>query len=91
VKYVELGNEFCLSDADYVSAFPAARDYGKAVAADVKALHKAFPGVLVAAVGSLGTSSARAAGWNAGMLKEATGGGKPEAVTLHDHPAYDKT
>jgi hypothetical protein len=91
VKYVELGNEFYLSRADYRKAFPTAGDYGKAVAADVKALHKAFPGVLVAAVGSSGTGSARAAGWNAGMLEEATGAGQPDAVTLHDHPAYDQS
>jgi len=89
VKYVELGNEFYLPMADYIKAFPTAAAYGKAVAADVKALHKAFPGVLVAAVGSSGTASARAVGWNAGMLKVATGAGKPDAVTLHDHPTFD--
>jgi hypothetical protein len=44
VRYVELGNEFYLSRADYVRKFPTAEDYGNAVAADVKALHQAFPG-----------------------------------------------
>jgi hypothetical protein len=91
VRYVELGNEFYLSDSDYVKAFPTARDYGKVVASDVKALHQAFPGVLVAAVGSSAHGTARAAGWNTGLLSMATGAGKPDAITLHDHPEYNKS
>lgn len=89
VKYVELGNEFYLSNADYKKAFPTAADYGKTVAADVRALHKAFPGVLVAAVGSSLAGTARETGWNAGVLTVATGAGKPDAITLHDHPQYN--
>jgi len=91
VKYVELGNEFYLSNTSYKKAFPTAADYGKTVAADVRALHKDFPGVLVAAVGSSLTSTARESGWNAGVLAAATGAGKPDAITLHDHPRYNQS
>lgn len=91
VKYVELGNELYLPNSDYVHKFPTAQDYGKAVAADVKALHKAFPGAIVAAVGSADNRTARESGWNAGMLSEAKGAGRPDVITLHDHPQYDKS
>lgn len=91
IKYVELGNELYLPLANYVHAFPTARDYGKAVAADVKALHRAFPGVLVAAVGSADNGSGRAVGWNAGMRSEAKGAARPNVITLHDHPVYGKS
>lgn len=89
ITYVELGNEFYLCNADYVRAFPTGQDYGRAVAVDVQALHQAFPGVKVAAVGSVGSSTARGRGWNAGLLSVATGAGRPDAITLHDHPRYD--
>jgi len=86
VRYVELGNEFSLCITDYVTAFPTAQDYGRTVAADVQALHRAFPGVKVAAVGATGTSG-RAAGWNAAVLSEA----RPDAMILHDHPKFDQS
>jgi hypothetical protein len=88
IKYVELGNEFYLCTADYVTAFPTVQDYANTVKADVTALHTAFPGVRVAAVGALPHNSARSAGWNPGLLSDATGAGKPDAITLHDHPEY---
>jgi hypothetical protein len=91
VKYVELGNELYLPNSDYVNKFPTARDYGMAVAADVKALHKAFPGVIVAAVGSADNRTTRESGWNSGMLSEAKGAGRPNVITLHDHPQYNKS
>lgn len=91
IKYVELGNEFFLPRADYVHFFPTAQAYGKVVAADVKALHRAFPGALVAAVGSADNGSRRAIGWNAGMLRETKGTGRPNVITLHDHPVYSKS
>lgn len=87
VRYVELGNEFYLCTADFVKKFPTAEDYGKLVAADVAALHRAFPGVRVAAVGALPDTTARSKGWNAGLLSEA----KPDAVTLHDHPEFNES
>lgn len=89
VRYVELGNEFYLCNTDYVKAFPTAKDYGATVAADVRALHRAFPGVHVAAVGAIPGSSARTRGWNAGMLSVARGSGKPGAITLHTHPQFN--
>lgn len=91
IKYVELGNELYLPRADYAHYFPTAKDYGKVVAADVKALHRAFPRALVAAVGSADNGSRRAAGWNSGMLSETKGAGRPNVVTLHDHPVYTKS
>jgi hypothetical protein len=91
VKYVELGNEFYLCTTDFVTAFPTAQDYGKTVAADVKALHQAFPGVRIAAVGALPGKSARTQGWNAGLLSVASGAGKPDAITLHDHPQFNQS
>jgi len=91
VRYVELGNEFYLCNADYVAAFPTAQDYGRTVAADVRALHQAFPGVRVAAVGAIPSSAARTQGWTSGLLSEATGAGKPDAITLHDHPEFNQS
>lgn len=88
IKYVELGNEFYLCNTDYVQAFPTAQDYGRNVAADVRTLHADFPGVTVAAVGSAQSGQPRAAGWNAGLLAAATGTGKPDVITLHDHPKF---
>jgi hypothetical protein len=90
IRYVELGNEFYLCTADYVTAFPTVRDYANTVSADVKALHNAFPGVRVAAVGALPHNSPRSAGWNTGLLSDVTGAGKPDAITLHDHPEYPR-
>ena len=89
VRYVELGNEFYLCNTDYVKAFPTAKDYGARVAADVKALHQAFPGVHVAAVGAVPGSSARTQPWNAGVLSVARGSDKPDAITLHTHPQFN--
>lgn len=89
VRYVELGNEFYLCNTDYMRAFPTAKDYGATVNADVRALHKAFPGVRVAAVGAVPSSAARTKGWNAGLLSAARGPGRPDAVTLHTHPRFD--
>ena len=91
VKYVELGNEFYLCNTDYVTAFPTAADYGTTVAADVRALHRAFPGVRVAAVGAVPGKTARIQGWNAGVLSVATGPGKPDAITLHTHPEFNQS
>jgi hypothetical protein len=91
VRYVELGNEFYLCNTDYVHAFPTAQSYGATVATDVQVLHRDFPGVQVAAVGSLPAKDARANTWTSGMLSTATGAGRPDAVTLHDHPEYNQS
>jgi hypothetical protein len=91
VKYVELGNEFYLCNSDYVHAFPTAQSYGATVAADVRELHDDFPGVLVAAVGAQPSKNARADTWTSGVLSAATGAGRPDAITLHDHPEYNQS
>jgi hypothetical protein len=91
IRYVELGNEFYLTIDNYATYFPAAADYGTAVASYVKAVHKDFPGALVAAVGSLPGNTAREQTWNNDMLDAArSGGGLPDAITLHVYPSYDK-
>jgi hypothetical protein len=91
IRYLELGNEFYLCNTDYVRAFPTSQDYGRVVAEYVTALHHAFPGALIAAVGSVSQATTRDAGWNAGLFSVATGAGKPDAITLHDHPKYDQS
>jgi hypothetical protein len=91
VKYVELGNELYLNFMNYPSFFPTATDYGKTVATYVRAVHSAFPGARVAAVGSLPVSTARERTWNADVLNAARkAGGLPDAITLHVYPSYDK-
>lgn len=91
VKYVELGNEFYLGIQNYPHYFATAAAYGKKVASYVKAVRKDFPGALVAAVGSLPSSTARERTWNSGMLDAARkAGGLPNAVTLHVYPSYNK-
>ena len=88
IRYLELGNEFYLSQSDYVNAFPTAADYGRTVAQWVTALHKDFPGAAVAAVGAddVGARS-RSQTWNQEMLVAAQlSGGRPDAITLHIKP-----
>lgn len=87
VRYVELGNEFYLSTPAYVKKFPTAADYGALVGAAVVQLHRMFPGVEVAAVGSVSTKSSRESDWNAQVLESAEShGGLPDALTLHVYP-----
>jgi len=90
VVYVELGNELYLCNNDYVHYFPTAADYGATVARYVKTLHADFPGVKVAAVGTLTNQTQRARTWNQGVLTTARAdGGLPDAITLHEYPASD--
>ena len=91
IRYVELGNEFYLDFDNYPTYFPTAADYGRTVASYVKAVHKDFRGAQVAAVGSLGVSTAREQTWNQHMLDAARqAGGLPDAITLHVYP-FDNT
>lgn len=91
IRYVELGNEFYLDFDNYPAYFPTAADYGRTVASYVKAVHKDFRGAQVAAVGSLGTSTAREQTWNKDVLNTARqDGGLPDALTLHVYP-FDNT
>ena len=89
IAYVELGNEFYLSTTDYTQSFPDATSYGQTVAYFVSALHRDFPGVLVAAVGSLPQGTSREQTWDSEMLNAAaTANGLPDAVTLHAYPNW---
>lgn len=84
IRYVELGNEFYLSDSNYVHAFPTAAAYADLVASWAPAIRAAFPDVQIAAVASALTTTPREAGWNATVLRIA--GNDINAVTLHDYP-----
>lgn len=89
IDYVELGNEFYLCNNDYVHYFPTAASYGLTVASYVTAVHRQFPGAVVAAVGALRTDSPREQSWNQDMLVAAKqAGGRPDAITLHEYPQY---
>lgn len=90
IAYLELGNELYLDYHDYANAFPTAADYGQTVAEWVKALHRDFPGALVAAAASGGSADLREQTWNTEMLTAARlGGGLPDAITLHVKPGWD--
>jgi hypothetical protein len=91
IDYVELGNELYLGIDNYPTYFKTAADYGKAVARYVKAVHTDFPAALVAAVGSLPTSTSREKTWNTDVLDAAKkAGGLPDAITLHVYPGLNK-
>lgn len=92
IQHVELGNEFYLGIKNYPKFFPTATGYGELVAKYVHALHSQFPGVRVAAVGSLPAGNSREKGWNAGMLKGAESvpdGTVPDAITMHVYPQFN--
>lgn len=90
IEYVELGNEFYLCNADYVYYFPTATAYGRTVAKFVAAVHRAFPNARIAAVGAIGTQTARDRTWNSDMLSAARAAGHPpNAITYHEYPKYD--
>jgi hypothetical protein len=84
VRYVELGNEFYLSNSNYLSVFPTAASYAELVARWAPRVRAAFPGVEVAAVGSLPQTTPRERTWNQALLSIA--GPYIDAVTLHDYP-----
>jgi hypothetical protein len=88
VKYVELGNE--LYFGEFVQQFPTGTSYGQTVAAYVIALHRDFPGVLVAAAAAPGGGPPRDQAWNTEMLTTAAqAGGLPDAVALHIKPGWN--
>jgi hypothetical protein len=84
VRYVELGNEFYLSNSNYIHAFPTAASYADMVASWAPAIHDAFPNAQIAAVASVSTMTAREQDWNSTLLSIA--GHDINAVTLHDYP-----
>jgi hypothetical protein len=90
VRYVELGNELYFCNNEWVHYFPTAAAYGRAVAHYVRALHRQFPGVRVAAIGSAPSDIPRERTWNREMLEAALrAGALPDAITLHKYPGYN--
>jgi hypothetical protein len=89
VKYVEIGNE--LYGGRGAAAFPSGNKYASTVVAYVKALHRDFPGVRVAADAVFAGSGPRQKNWNSQVLAATTGAGAPDALILHDYPGtiYD--
>jgi hypothetical protein len=85
VRYIELGNEFYLSDSNYTDAFPTAAAYADLVKRWAPALHAAFPTADIAAVGSLPQATPREQSWNSTVLSIA--GPYISALTLHDYSA----
>jgi hypothetical protein len=96
VRMVELGNELYLNgysnsppnphQHDYADRFPTAADYANQMNPWIAAIHSAFPGAQVAAVGADANDvpglSQRRATWNAGILPLLVG---EDAVTLHEN------
>lgn len=92
IKLVELGNEMYLNGPftglhghDYSDRFPSPADYATQMNPWIAAIHKAFPGVQVAAAGTDSNDiqgiSARRLNWNAGLLGKLHG---EDAVTIHE-------
>jgi hypothetical protein len=97
VTMVELGNELYLNGYtnrppgnphadDYLKRFPTAADYAEQMNHWIAALHKAFPGVQVAAVATDAEDvphlTQRRATWNADVLPILRG---EDAVTIHEN------
>jgi hypothetical protein len=57
IDYVEMGNEFYLADADYVTKFPSGVKYGQDCQTWINAIKSQFPGVKCAIVTTMKTSS----------------------------------
>ncbi len=90
VRYVELGNEFYLSNTvggtHYPKRFPTATDYARQANAWIAAIHNVFPGAKVAAVGTdandvVGIQDRRRY-WNETVLKTLEAA---DALTLHTY------
>jgi hypothetical protein len=100
VKMVELGNEIYLKGPfsgrhgeDYMQRFPTAADYASQMNPWIAAIHRAFPGVQVAAVATDANDihgiAQRRLHWNAGELPLLHG---ENAVTIHEMlPVSDPT
>jgi len=82
VRYVELGNEFYLSEESYIKRFPTAEDYGAEATRWIDLIRMEFPKARIAAVGAYETArqAERRASWNGRMLKTLRGA---DAVVLH--------
>jgi hypothetical protein len=93
VKMVELGNELYLTGAvnhgthgqDYATRFPTAADYASQMNTWIAAIHKAFPGAQVAAVGAdpnyIPGVSQRRQTWDTAVLPALQG---EDVMTVHE-------
>lgn len=91
VRYIELGNEFYLSDTNYTytRVFPTSADYAGLVAKWAPRIRAAFTDVKIAAVGSLPQVTPREKIWNAAVLSIA--GPDIDALTLHDYAGLPRS
>ena len=96
VRMVELGNELYLNgvrnkppgpdNQDYLKRFPTAAGYARQMNAWIARVHRAFPGVQIAAVATDANDvtdiSHRRLTWNSGVLPRLRG---EDAVTIHEN------
>ena len=91
IDYVEIGNELYSNAPGVPQKFPNGYSYAKTVSIYVRALHKAFPGVKVAADAIPFPEDKREMSWDTQLLAKATGDGAPDAYVVHFYPGlYQK-
>jgi hypothetical protein len=91
VDYVEVGNELYSNAPGAPQAFPNGSAYARTVSIYVRALHRAFPGVQVAADTIPFPEDKREQSWDSQLLFGATGSGSPDAFVVHFYPGlYQK-
>ena len=86
VKYVELGNEFYLSQPDIIERFPSVAHYAREAETWARAVRAAFPAATVAAVGAYSQHAggdARHTSWNAGLYASLPHDSATNALILH--------
>jgi hypothetical protein len=86
VRYVEIGNELYSNGPGFAQAFPDGTAYARTVSIYVQALHRAFPGVQVAADAVLSPLDEREQSWDQELLAGAVGAGAPDALIVHFYP-----
>jgi hypothetical protein len=91
VHYVEVGNELYSNAPGVPQAFPDGSTYARTVSIYVRALHRAFPGVQVAADTIPFPEDKREQSWDSELIFGATGSGSPDAFVVHFYPGlYQK-
>jgi hypothetical protein len=86
VRYVEVGNELYANGPGFARAYPDGSAYARTVSIYVRALHRAFPGVKVAADAVATPQDPRQQAWDKELLGGATGAGAPDAYIIHFYP-----
>ena len=88
VRYVELGNELWDPEGPYVARYPTGASYGTAMNRWIVALHRSFPGVVVAVSGAdesdpqLNGGGARYTSWNESLFSTVRG---ENAIAIHPY------